>query len=102
MEMRIALDTNRLTDLFQGDAALAAFLGTCDEVWIPFVVLAEMKAGFYGGTRQTQNEETRTNCHRAFQSRKVGGGLDRLALRRFPAELQNPVILAELVETPNC
>src|ERR1039458_5418493 len=54
--MRIALDTNRLTDLFQGDAALAAFLGTCDEVWIPFVVLAEMKAGFYGGTRQTQNE----------------------------------------------
>ena len=48
MEMRIALDTNRLTDLFQGDAELAAFLGTCDEVWIPFVVLAEMKAGFYG------------------------------------------------------
>ena len=54
--MRIALDTNRLTDLFQGDAALAAFLGTCDEVWIPFVVLAEMKAGVYGGTRQTRNE----------------------------------------------
>jgi hypothetical protein len=38
MEMRIALGTNRLTDLFQGDAALAAFLGTCDEVRIPFVV----------------------------------------------------------------
>ena len=54
--MRIALDTNRLTDLFRGDMALAAFLGTCDEVCIPFVVLAEMKAGFYGGNRQTQNE----------------------------------------------
>ena len=54
--MRIALDTNRLTDLFQGDAELALFLGTCDEVWIPFVVLAEMKAGFYGGSRQVQNE----------------------------------------------
>jgi predicted nucleic acid-binding protein len=54
--MRIALDTNRLTDLFQGDAALARFLGTCDEVWIPFVVLGEMKAGFYGGTRQAENE----------------------------------------------
>ena len=53
--MRIALDTNRLTDLFQGDANLAAFLGTCEEIWIPFVVLAEMKAGFYGGTRQTRN-----------------------------------------------
>ena len=54
--MRIALDTNRLTDLFQGDAKLALFLGTCDEVWIPFVVLAEMKAGFYGGSRHVQNE----------------------------------------------
>src|SRR5664279_112331 len=56
MEMRIALDTNRLTDLFRGDAALAEFLGTCDEVWIPFVVLAEMKAGLYGGSRQPRNE----------------------------------------------
>lgn len=54
--MRVALDTNRLTDLFRGDLALSEFLGTCDEVWIPFVVLAEMKAGFYGGTRQTHNE----------------------------------------------
>jgi|ERR1035438_3574048 predicted nucleic acid-binding protein len=54
--MRVALDTNRLTDLFQGDANLASFLGSCDEVWIPFVVLAEMKAAFYGETRQVQNE----------------------------------------------
>lgn len=61
MELRVALDTNRLTDLFQGDAALAAFLGTCDEVWIPFVVLAEMKAGFYGGTRQAHNEALLAN-----------------------------------------
>src|ERR1035437_1982268 len=59
--MKIALDTNRLTDLFQGDAALAAFLGTCDEVRIPFVVLAEMKAGFYGGTRQAHNEALLAN-----------------------------------------
>ncbi len=59
--MRIALDTNRLTDLFQGDAALASILGICDEVWIPFVVLAEMKAGFYEGTRQVQNEALLAN-----------------------------------------
>lgn len=54
--MRIALDTNRLTDLFRGDADLAEFLGGCDEVGIPFVVLAEMKAGFLGGTRSAANE----------------------------------------------
>jgi predicted nucleic acid-binding protein len=52
MEMRVALDTNRLTDLFQGDAALAQWLGTCDEVWIPLIVLAELKAGFHGATQQ--------------------------------------------------
>ena len=59
--MRIALDTNRLTDLFRGDRALSEFLGRCDEVWIPFVVLAEMKAGFYGGTRATHNEALLAN-----------------------------------------
>jgi tRNA(fMet)-specific endonuclease VapC len=54
--MRVALDTNRLTDLFQGDAALAELLGICDEVWVPLIVLAELKAGFYGGTQQIRNE----------------------------------------------
>lgn len=54
--MRVALDTNRLTDLFQGDAELADRLGECDEVWIPLIVLAEIKAGFYGGTQQHRNE----------------------------------------------
>jgi tRNA(fMet)-specific endonuclease VapC len=56
VEVRVALDTNRLTDLFQGDAELAEFLATCDEVWIPLIVLAEIKAGFYGGTQQHRNE----------------------------------------------
>jgi predicted nucleic acid-binding protein len=56
MEVRVALDTNRLTDLFQGDTALADRLGNCDEVWIPLVVLAEIKAGFYGGSQQHRNE----------------------------------------------
>ena len=56
MEVRVALDTNRLTNLFQGDSGLAEQLGTSDEIWIPLIVLAEIKAGFYGGTRQHRNE----------------------------------------------
>jgi tRNA(fMet)-specific endonuclease VapC len=56
VEVRVALDTNRLTDLFQGDAQLAQKLGTCDEVWIPLFVLGEIRAGFYGGTEQHRNE----------------------------------------------
>ena len=54
--MRVALDTNRLTDLFQGDRELAKWLGACEEVWIPLFVLGEMKAGFYGGTKHGRNE----------------------------------------------
>ncbi len=56
MEARVALDTNRLTDLFQGDGELAEWLGTCEEVWIPLIVLGEIRAGFYGGTQQRRNE----------------------------------------------
>jgi predicted nucleic acid-binding protein len=54
--MRVALDTNRLTDLFQGDTELAEWLGLCERVWIPLIVLGEIKAGFLGGTRRHQNE----------------------------------------------
>lgn len=54
--MRIALDTNRLTDLFQGDRKLASWLGTCEEVWVPLFVLGEIKAGFYGGTQHERND----------------------------------------------
>ena len=56
MAVRVVLDTNRLTDLFQGDARLAKTLGRCEEVLIPLFVLAEMKAGFYSRTRAARNE----------------------------------------------
>lgn len=54
--MRVALDTSRLTDLFRGDQELAETLSSCDEVWVPLMVLAELMAGFYGGTKRRQNE----------------------------------------------
>lgn len=56
MEVKIALDTNRITDLFRGDIELAERLETCEEVRIPFIVLGELKAGFQGGTQQRRNE----------------------------------------------
>ena len=54
--MRVALDTNRITDLFRGDLELAEQLSTAEEVWIPLFVLGEIKAGFQGGTQQRHNE----------------------------------------------
>ena len=64
--MRIALDTNRLTDLFRGDAELSNFLGICEEVWVPVIVVGEMKAGFHGGTQPSRNER----LLRAFLAKK--------------------------------
>lgn len=56
MELRVALDTNRLTDLFQGDGELARWLAVCDEVWIPLFALGELKAAFRAGTQRSRNE----------------------------------------------
>ena len=46
METRVALDTNRIADLFRGDLDLAEQLGTAEEVWIPLFARGEIKAGF--------------------------------------------------------
>lgn len=54
--MRVALHTNRITDLFRGDLELAEQLGTAEEVWIPLFVLGEIRAGFQGGAQQRRNE----------------------------------------------
>ncbi len=55
MEVRVAVDTNRLSDLFRGDAALAEQLDYCDEVWLPLIVVGEIQAGFYGGGHVHRN-----------------------------------------------
>lgn len=54
--MRLLLDTNRLTDIFRRDAALVRLVESAREVWLPFVVLAEIKSGFLAGKRTAENE----------------------------------------------
>jgi tRNA(fMet)-specific endonuclease VapC len=56
--MRVLLDTNRLTDALRGDASVKGLVEEATEVWIPFVTLAEIKAGFAGGDakKQAHNE----------------------------------------------
>lgn len=60
MEVRVALDTNRIIDLLRGDVELAEQLGTAEEVWIPLFALGEIRAGFQGGTQQRRNESLLT------------------------------------------
>ena len=54
--MRLALDTNCYTDLIQGDSHVAEAVESADEVWLPFIVLAELRAGFSLGSKGAQNE----------------------------------------------
>jgi tRNA(fMet)-specific endonuclease VapC len=55
MEVRVAVDTNRLSDLFGGDSGLADALDYCDEVWLPLIVVGEIQAGFHGGSHPHRN-----------------------------------------------
>ncbi len=54
--MKVLLDTNRLTDALRGEKAVVEALERIEEVWIPFVTLAEIKAGFLAGKRRRPNE----------------------------------------------
>lgn len=56
MVVRLALDTNRYTDLCRGEASVVETVEAADEVWLPFIVLGELRAGFAVGTQGPRNE----------------------------------------------
>jgi len=54
--VRLALDTNRYTDLCRGETSIVKTLELADEVWLPFIVIGELRAGFAVGTQGPHNE----------------------------------------------
>jgi tRNA(fMet)-specific endonuclease VapC len=56
--VRVALDTNRYVDLCKGLDDTVSLLEEAEAVALPFVVLAELRAGFALGQRQSDNERT--------------------------------------------
>jgi tRNA(fMet)-specific endonuclease VapC len=54
--VRIALDTNRYVDLCKGVEEAVAVVSTAEAVFLPFVVVAELRAGFALGKRAAENE----------------------------------------------
>src|SRR5437773_7200265 len=54
--MKIALDTNRYTDWWKKDPAVIAAVENAEEVYLPFIVIGELRAGFLKGIRQAENE----------------------------------------------
>ena len=56
MAVRIALDSNRYVDFARGDAAVVDVLEHAQEIHVPLIVLAELRAGFAVGSRGARNE----------------------------------------------
>ena len=54
--MRLALDTNRYTDLCRGAAEVVELVEHAEAVFLPFIVLGELRAGFALGSRGAKNE----------------------------------------------
>jgi tRNA(fMet)-specific endonuclease VapC len=54
--MRLALDTNRYTDLCRGVSSVIEAVETAEEVWLPFIVVGELRAGFAVGGQGARNE----------------------------------------------
>jgi len=54
--VRLALDTNRYVDLCKGVGETARLVSTAEAVLLPFVVVAELRAGFALGKRGPENE----------------------------------------------
>lgn len=55
--MRLLLDTNRYRDLCDGVPEALELLQQADVIYIPFVVLAELRSGFLCGTLARKNEQ---------------------------------------------
>jgi tRNA(fMet)-specific endonuclease VapC len=54
--VRIALDSNRYTDFARGLPEVVERLRHVERIFVPFIVVAELRAGFLLGTRTESNE----------------------------------------------
>jgi tRNA(fMet)-specific endonuclease VapC len=54
--MRIAIDTNRYRDFCAGETEAMAIFSSVRAIHLPFVVLAELRAGFLCGSLARRNE----------------------------------------------
>jgi tRNA(fMet)-specific endonuclease VapC len=55
--MRILIDTNCYSAIDAGDPETIRRIESAQEVWLPFIVLGELYAGFELGTRRDENEQ---------------------------------------------
>ena len=56
MALRIAVDVNRYVDFARGVEEAVVCMRRAGQIYLPFVVLAELRAGFRAGQRAKANE----------------------------------------------
>ncbi|MBI4237160.1 MAG: type II toxin-antitoxin system VapC family toxin [Deltaproteobacteria bacterium] len=67
--MRLAIDTNAYVAVCKGSPHAIAVMRRATAILVPFVVVAELRAGFACGTRTTRNEQMLT---RFLNTERVG------------------------------
>lgn len=55
--MRVVLDTNRYVDFCRGEVGAVTIVQRASVLLLPFIVLAELRAGFQCGGKRSSNEE---------------------------------------------
>ena len=58
--MKIAIDSNRYTDLCRNLPEVVEIIACASLVFVPLIVIAEQRAGFAHGTQQEKNERILT------------------------------------------
>lgn len=58
--MKVALDTNAIVDFFRGNESMQKHLQQCETILLPFITIAELRAGFLCGKKGLENERTLT------------------------------------------
>jgi predicted nucleic acid-binding protein len=56
--MNVALDTNAYSDFLRGAPARVDIVRRADRLFLPLVVLGELRAGFAAGSREAENQAT--------------------------------------------
>lgn len=56
--MRLAVDTNAYTAFCKGNKTAVDAIQTADEIMLPLMVVAELRAGFVAGRKGDENEKT--------------------------------------------
>jgi predicted nucleic acid-binding protein len=66
--MNVALDTNAYSDFMRGDADRVQVLRTARQIYLPLMVLGELRAGFAAGNQKSANA---ANLQRFLNSPRV-------------------------------